>query len=153
MADVFSKKKRSEIMSKIRSKNTKLETSFCKLVSKKLYPQGYRYRRNYRKLPGCPDIVFLKHKIAVFIDGDFWHGYKFNGAKSRLPKKYWISKIAGNVARDKKMTKKLKKRGWQVLRIWEHEIKNKPEFAIGKIEKSLMFEINKNKAYNNKNNK
>jgi DNA mismatch endonuclease (patch repair protein) len=145
MADVFTKKKRSEIMSKIRSRNTVLEAYFCKQVSKKFYPEGFRYRKNYRGLPGCPDIAFLKHKVAVFIDGDFWHGYNFNKRSSRLPKKYWIAKISGNIKRDHKVNKKLRDRGWKVIRVWEHEIKKNLETSILKIQKAL--KINQSYAY------
>lgn len=124
MADVFTKQKRSEIMSKIRSKNTKLEASFCKLLSAKIYSKGFRYRRNYKKLPGCPDIVFPKYKLAIFIDGDFWHGYDFKNNRKRLPKEYWVTKIARNIIRDKQNNRILKKMGWQVIRIWGHELKD-----------------------------
>ena len=95
MTDVFSKNERSRIMSLIRSKNTKPELLFFKLLSSTLYPQGFRYRKHYNKLPGNPDIVFIKRKIAIFIDGDFWHGYKFKVQKQRLPETYWIDKIKG----------------------------------------------------------
>ena len=137
MTDVFTKKKRSEVMSKIRSKNTKLEASFCKLVSAELYPLGFRYRRNSKSVLGRPDMVFLKQKLAIFLDGDFLHGYTFKKIKNRLPKKYWHGKIMGNIERDKKITKTLKKNGWKVLRIWEHEIKKNPQKCVEKIAKYL----------------
>jgi DNA mismatch endonuclease (patch repair protein) len=133
MADVFTEKKRSEIMSKIRSKNTKLETSFCKLISKTLYQKGLRYRKHYKKLVGNPDIVFVNRKLAVFIDGDFWHGYNFKKIKNRLPKKYWRQKIQNNIKRDKKINRELKNKGWTVVRIWEHEIKKFPAKALNKV--------------------
>ncbi len=133
MADVFTKKKRSEIMSRIRSKDTKLETDFFKLVSRILYPKGLRYRKHYKKLTGRPDIVFVSRKIAVFIDGDFWHGYNFGKIKNRLPKKYWRAKIKNNIKRDRKITKTLKKDGWVVIRIWEHEVKKQPAKALNRI--------------------
>lgn len=135
--DVFSKKKRSEIMSKIRSKDTKLEKDFLKLISSALYPKGMRYRKHYAKLPGKPDVAFVNKKVAVFIDGDFWHGYKFTAQKQRLPKKYWIKKIENNIARDRKINRELKKAGWKVVRIWEHEIKKDAAKAVLKIEKAL----------------
>jgi len=137
MADVFSKKKRSEIMSNIRAKNTSLETGFLKLLSAKIYPLGYRYKKHYGKLLGRPDVAFVKQKIAIFIDGDFWHGYKFKKTKSRLPKKYWLAKIENNIHRDKKTRAKLRKLGWKVIRIWEHEIKKNPEKIIAKIQREL----------------
>lgn len=124
-------------MSKIRSKDTKLEKDFLKLVSYVLYPRGMRYRKHYAKLLGKPDIVFVSKKVAVFIDGDFWHGYKFTAQKQRLPKKYWIKKIESNIARDRKINRELKKAGWTVVRVWEHEIKKDATKAVLKIEKAL----------------
>jgi DNA mismatch endonuclease (patch repair protein) len=90
---------------------------------------GWRRRS---KLPGRPDFVFTKHKVAVFIDGDFWHG---NPRKFRIPKtncEYWQNKILGNRKRDREVTKELKKMGWRVLRIWESSLKDK-EAVIGKL--------------------
>lgn len=133
MADVFTKKKRSEIMSRIRSKDTKLETDFFKLIKRALYPKGPRYRKHYKKLTGRPDIVFTSRKIAVFIDGDFWHGYNFGKIKNRLPKKYWRKKIENNIKRDGRINRILKKEGWIVVRIWEHEIKKQPAKALNRI--------------------
>jgi DNA mismatch endonuclease, patch repair protein len=133
MADVFTKKKRSEVMSKIRSKDTKVEKDFLKILSKELYPKGYRYRKNYKKLPGSPDIVFVKYKLAIFIDGDFWHGYNFKKRRRKLPLKYWVPKIEKNMKRDKENTKKLKKLGWKVIRIWEHEVQKKSSKYIESI--------------------
>ncbi|MFW5885314.1 MAG: very short patch repair endonuclease [Patescibacteria group bacterium] len=117
--DVFSKKKRSEIMSNIRSKNTSAE----KMVFRELRRRKIYFQKHYKKAPGNPDIALPRKKKAVFIDGDFWHGYNFEETKKRLPKKYWVGKIENNILRDKKNTNTLKEEGWQVLRIWEHEIK------------------------------
>lgn len=133
MADVFSKSKRSQIMGSIRSKNTKLEKDFFKLASSVLYPKGLRYRKHYAKLPGKPDMALVGRKAAVFIDGDFWHGYKFKSQKQRLPKKYWVKKIEGNMARDRAVNRELKKRGWRVIRIWEHEVLKNKEKVIEKM--------------------
>lgn len=124
-------------MSKIRSKDTKLEKYFLKLISSALYPRGMRYRKHYAKLLGKPDIVFVSKKVAIFIDGDFWHGYKFAAQKQRLPKKYWIKKIGNNIARDLKINRELKKAGWTVVRIWEHEIKKDAAKAVSRVEKAL----------------
>ena len=137
MADVFSKKERSRIMSKIRSKDTKVEQDLCGLVSAKLYPRGYRYRRNYKGVFGRPDIAFIAQKIAVFIDGDFWHGRNFKRDKSRLPKIYWRKKIETNITRDRKNRAKLKRQGWIMLRVWERDIKRNPIQAIDRIENFL----------------
>ena len=133
MADVFSKKERSRIMSKIRSKDTKVEQDLCGLVSAKLYPRGYRYRRNYKGVFGRPDIAFIAQKIAVFVDGDFWHGYNLTYLKQNLPQKYWIPKIKQNMKRDRKVNRTLRQEGWEVLRFWEHDVKRKPEKVLAKI--------------------
>ena len=137
MGDKFTKEKRSWIMSRIRSHDTKLETAFLKLLSSKLYPKGYRYRKHYSRLPGKPDVVFVKQKIAVFLDGDFWHGYNLKRLGKKVPKEYWLPKIERNICRDKKINVQLRKSGWKVLRFWEHQIKKSPQSAIDKIEKFL----------------
>ena len=119
--DNHDKKTRSYNMSMIRSKNTKPE----ELVRKYLFSQGFRYRKNVRKLPGCPDIVLPKYKTVIFVNGCFWHGHKdckyFVWPKSNT--EYWYQKIESNVKRDKKNRELLKKQGWQVLTVWECELK------------------------------
>lgn len=132
MADKFSKEKRSEIMSKINSKSG-LEEKFCKRLSKLTHPAGYRYRRNYRKLKGTPDVVFVRHKIAVFVDGSFWHGYKYSAKTTRLSEGFWKEKIENNIRRDKRNRRILRKEGWKVIRIWEHEFKKNPDRCVGKV--------------------
>ncbi|MFH1036479.1 MAG: very short patch repair endonuclease [Patescibacteria group bacterium] len=124
-------------MSRIRSCNTKLETGFLKLLSYELYPKGYRYRKHYSRLPGKPDVVFIKQKVAVFLDGDFWHGYQFPKLKKRLPQKYWLPKIERNIQRDKEVNSRLRKLGWKVLRIWEHQVGKNPGQALRRIKKYL----------------
>jgi DNA mismatch endonuclease (patch repair protein) len=131
--DVFTKRKRSEIMSNIRSKNTTAE----KVVFKALRKDGIYFQKHYKKAPGNPDIALPKKKIAIFIDGDFWHGYKYKVLKQRLPKKYWLKKIEDNIKRDKRNRAKLKREGWKVLRIWEHDIEKNPEKSLEKIVKFL----------------
>jgi DNA mismatch endonuclease (patch repair protein) len=131
--DVFSKKKRSEIMSHIVSKNTNVEL----IVFRELRKRGVYFQKHYNRISGKPDIAFPRKKKAIFIDGDFWHGYGFAKMKGRLPKKYWVKKIEGNKLRDKKISQKLKKEGWKVLRIWEHEIKMDKEKVIDKIIKFI----------------
>lgn len=127
--DKFTKEKRSEIMSRIRSKNTKAES----IVFKELRKQGIYFQKHYKRVSGCPDIALPRKKIAVFIDGDFWHGYQFSKLKRRLPKKYWLGKIERNVKRDKKNRSKLKKEGWKILRVWEHEMQKHFSETISKI--------------------
>ncbi len=122
-------------MSKIRSKNTKAEI----LVFRELRKQGVYFQKHYSKVPRKPDIALPREKKAIFIDGDFWHGYNFKKQKDRLPQKYWVAKIDGNIKRDRKNRTLLRKNGWQVLRIWEHELKGKKfDKAIDKIIKFLI---------------
>lgn len=129
MTDVFSKKKRSEIMSHIRSKNTGIEKKVFSFLRK----QHISFNRHYSKIPGKPDIAIPAKKIAVFINGDFWHGYRFAAWRLRIPRKYWRDKIASNIARDKKRYSALRRAGWRVLRIWGHEINQHPEKTFQKI--------------------
>lgn len=131
--DCFTKKKRSEIMSRIRSKNTKAELLvFRELRNRKIY-----FQKHYKKCLGCPDIALPRKKIAIFIDGDFWHGRNFEKEKTRLPKKYWRSKIESNILRDRKNRVKLKAMGWKILRVWETDLIKIPEEALLKIIKHL----------------
>ncbi|MFA6228309.1 MAG: very short patch repair endonuclease [Patescibacteria group bacterium] len=138
MADVFSKEKRSEIMSKIRGKNTKVEL----LVFGELRKRGVYFQKHYKRAPGKPDIALPRKKIAVFIDGDFWHGYNFSNTKKRLPKKYWRAKIEANIHRDVKNRRKLKRMGWKVLRIWEHQLTQRNfNKSMSKIENKLVSKL------------
>lgn len=116
-------------MSKIRSENTKAE----KTVFRELRKKGVYFQKYYKKVAGNPDIALPRKKKAVFIDGDFWHGYQIATLKKRLPKKYWLPKIEKNVRRDIKNSSELKKKGWKVLRIWEHEISRNFEGTTSKI--------------------
>jgi DNA mismatch endonuclease (patch repair protein) len=137
MADVFTKKKRSEIMSRIKGKNTKLEADFLKQLSAVSHAKGYRYRKHYTKLSGKPDIAFPAKKVAVFIDGCFWHGCK---AHSRIPRSnvpYWTAKIKRNKERDREVTRASKKAGWEVVRLWEHDLKKRPGRAVEKVMAAL----------------
>ena len=110
-------KKRSELMSKIKSNNTKPELK----LRKALWGKGYRFSRKSSKLPGKPDIVLRRQKIVIFVDGEFWHGYNWDKKKKSIKsnRAYWIPKIERNIARDKIHAKELKKRGWKVLRFWQ----------------------------------
>jgi DNA mismatch endonuclease (patch repair protein) len=132
MADIFSKKKRSEIMSKIRGRNTSIE----KIVFRQLRREGIYFQKHYRprtRRTFTIDIALPRKKIAVFIDGDFWHGYNFSKRKNKLPKKYWQEKIQGNIDRDRKVRSEMRRGGWRILRIWEHEIIGENGDGIGKI--------------------
>ncbi|MBU6141842.1 DNA mismatch endonuclease Vsr [Patescibacteria group bacterium] len=129
MMDIFSKRKRSEIMSKIRSRNTRIE----EVMFRELRKRGTYFQKHYKRVPGSPDIAVPRKRKAIFIDGDFWHGYQFSKLKSRLPKKYWLKKIENNIKRDRRNRFKLRRNDWKVLRVWEHEIEKNPEKAIGKV--------------------
>jgi DNA mismatch endonuclease (patch repair protein) len=136
MTDTVSKKKRSEIMKAVRSKDTKMEISFRKALWKK----GLRYRKNPAGYFGKPDIVLKKHKMVVFLDSCFWHGCRKHCRLPATNKKYWINKIERNKKRDKEVNKYYKKLGWQILRIWEHEIeKGKNNIIATKISKQLII--------------
>jgi DNA mismatch endonuclease (patch repair protein) len=120
-------------MSKIKSTNTCLEVSFRKLLSKNKI-RGYRL---HYKIIGKPDIVFPAKKVVIFIDGDFWHGYNWKKLGKVPPKKYWQAKIERTMARDKIYTRQLRKEGWKVIRIWEHNLKKNPEIYPLKIKNAL----------------
>lgn len=111
---------RSDLMKKIRSKNTAPEL----ILRKALYKLGYRYRL-YTKLPGKPDLVFNKYKTVIFIDGEFWHGFQWETKKDRIKsnRDYWIGKIERNISRDKENNKKLNSLGYHVFRFWEQQIR------------------------------
>lgn len=120
MADNHSKEVRSKNMSHIRSKDSKPE----EIVRKYLFAQGFRYRKNVRRLPGCPDIVLPKYHAVVFVNGCFWHKHscaRFVWPESNID--YWKPKILGNVERDKKNTALLVSAGWNVIVVWECELK------------------------------
>ena len=128
MADVFSKAKRSEIMSLIRAKNTQAErTVFSHLRSKRVY-----FQKHYRGVVGCPDIALPKKKRAVFIDGDFWHGKRFKETRHKLTS-FWRNKISTNIERDIRNKRKLRKLGWKIMRVWESNLKKNPEKTLAKI--------------------
>ena len=137
MSDIFSKRKRSKIMSSIKSRNTHFETSFFKILSAQIYPKGYRYRKHYSKIIGKPDVAFVKQKIAIFLDSDFWHGRNFLKLKPQLRTKFWLDKITQNMHRDKKVNRTLRKTGWRVMRFGEAELKKNPHAAVKQIEDGL----------------
>lgn len=112
---------RSRTMSRIRGKNTKPEVT----LRKALYAKGYRFRINAKNLPGRPDISNKSRKIAIFVDGDFWHGkdWKIRKDKLKSNREFWIAKIERNIQRDKEVNYKLTQMGFKVFRFWESEIK------------------------------
>ncbi len=122
MVDVLTKKQRSFNMSRIRGKDTKPEI----IVRKIVHRLGYRFRLHQRNLPGCPDIVLARHRKVIFVHGCFWHMHKcrYGKVKPATNAKFWQSKREGNVARDKRNLRKLRKEGWKVLVIWECQTRN-----------------------------
>ncbi len=127
MTDIFDQGKRKEIMRKVRNKNTDIEM----IIRKLLYAEGYRFRIK-NNIFGKPDIVFTKYNVAIFCDGDFWHGKNYQEEKSGY-KKFWKDKIAKNIKRDKVVGKTLRKEGWKVIRLWKTDILKHPEKCITKI--------------------
>ena len=134
--DSLNKNQRSHNMASIKSKNTKAE----QMLRLALWHKGIRYRKNWRKLPGSPDIAITKYKIAVFVDGDFWHarGHEQNpGAQVATNKDFWQKKLARNVERDKEVNDQLTHAGWLVLRFWESDIKKNIETVLTEIKRYL----------------
>ena len=122
MTDVFDKKKRSEIMSNVKSKGN--SSTELKLISY-FKEEGIKgWRRNYQ-VKGHPDFVFLNKRIAIFVDGCFWHGHNCRNTIPKQNADYWEKKIRYNKSHDKKVTEFFKSRGWIVIRIWECELKKK----------------------------
>jgi DNA mismatch endonuclease (patch repair protein) len=136
MADVHSKEVRSFNMSRIKGKDTKPEM----LVRKFLHAQGFRYKLHDKKLPGKPDIVLPKYKTVIFVHGCFWHGHEhcryYVIPKTRTD--WWVSKINGNIANDEKAILALKDQGWNVINVWECQLKPKElERTLNSLLKSL----------------
>ncbi|NEM98351.1 very short patch repair endonuclease [Pontibacter burrus] len=124
MADNISEKSRSFIMSRVKSKNTKPEL----LVRKYLFSQGYRFRLHKKELPGTPDVILPKYKIAIFVNGCFWHDHNIGCRSIRYPKSnadYWIKKITRTKERDRRNISDLTSLGWKVIVVWECKLKKK----------------------------
>ena len=119
-------------MSSVKLKNGKAEV----LLAKCLWHRGFRYRKNCKKLPGSPDIAILKYNIAVFIDGEFWHGKDWQIKKERLNKnrEYWIEKIEENIDRDRRDNEYLEAIGWRVIRFWEKDVLHDVTQCLSEIE-------------------
>lgn len=127
MSDIYSKQKRSEIMSHISGKETKPEI----LVRFFLFSKGFRFRKNVKELPGKPDIVLPKYKTIIFIHGCFWHGHSCKrGTLPETNHEFWQEKINKNIERDSRNTLLLKEKGWNVIIVWQCEIKNKTNMDI-----------------------
>lgn len=135
MVDIFTKKKRSEVMSLIRHKDSKIEVA----VRKRLWAEGFRYSKNSTKYFGKPDIVLPKYKTVIFVDSCFWHGCRRHGSIPQTRKKFWTEKIIRNKARDKEVNQRYRKCMWNIVRVWEHDILKQPEKIVARIK--LLLEI------------
>ena len=119
-------------MSRIRSKGSFIE----KKMGNALWAAGLRYRKHYKKIEGNPDFVIVKHRIAIFCDSTFWHGYKNMTTKThdfKRNKEFWINKIKRNIERDKEVNRILKKEGWIVFRFWDFQIKKGTDKCVAKV--------------------
>jgi len=127
----YTTKKRSQNMSKIRSKNSKPELLFRRA----LWRENVRYRTHVKALPGKPDITIKKYKLAVFVDGSFWHGYQWEYRRKQIKtnREFWIPKIERNMQRDRENRELLESAGYTVMRFWEHEIKQNLQACINQI--------------------
>lgn len=138
MTDVLTPEQRRKNMQQIKANNTHIEV----LLRKALWNKGYRYRKNYKDLPGKPDIVLMKYKIAIFCDSEFFHGKDWEVLKPRLEKSnnsdFWIKKISGNIERDDRINKQLIFMGWTVIRFWGDEIKKHTDECIRVIEETIL---------------
>ena len=134
--DIITKNQRSKNMAHIKSTDTKPE----RMLRLALWHSGIRYRKNWRKLPGSPDIAITKYKIAVFVDGDFWHarGHEQSpGEQVGTTKDFWKKKLTRNVERDKEVNDQLTHAGWLVLRFWESDIKKDIGAVVAEIKKYM----------------
>lgn len=140
MTDILTKEQRHKNMQHICGKDTKIEV----ILRKALWEKGYRYRKNYKKLPGSPDIVLTKYKIAIFCDGEFFHGKDWEVLKPKLERgnnsEFWISKISRNRERDDEINKRLLFEGWIVIRFWGNEIKRHADECVKVVEETI-FDI------------
>lgn len=133
-------------MSRIKNKNTSIEVS----LRKALWKAGIRYRKNYKKLPGAPDIAITKYRIAIFCDGEFWHGKDWGTKKQKIQsnREYWINKIERNMNRDRETERALFGMGWTVIRFWGSDIRKDLPGCVDEV-KDAIFQ-NKMEEYSNK---
>ena len=135
--DTLTPAQRKKNMQHIRSKDTKIEV----ILRKALWARGIRYRKNYKKLAGTPDIVLTKYKIAIFCDGEFFHGRDWQEQKLRIEKgnnpDFWINKIERNIQRDGRIGCVLQSQGWSVLRFWGDDIKKNTGYCVEMVENAI----------------
>lgn len=142
--DNLTKEQRRKNMRNIKSKDTKIEVT----LRKALWEKGYRYRKNYKKLPGKPDIVIGKYKIAIFCDGEFFHGKDWEKQKLKLKNgnnsEYWINKISKNIERDREIDIELSNLEWTVIRFWGKDILKNTDECIKVIEEVIFDKMIEN---------
>lgn len=133
--DRLTPEQRKKNMKAVKSSGSKIEVR----LAKALWNRGWRYRKNNKKIIGKPDVTFVKYKVAIFVDGEFWHGKDWGKRKydHKSNIKFWHNKIEKNIARDKFVNEELKKEGWTVLRFWGKEVQKNLEECIEKIESVL----------------
>ena len=134
--DKLTPEQRHKNMAAIKSKDTGIEV----MLRKELWRRGIRgYRKNYKKLPGKPDIVFTKQKVAIFCDSEFWHGYDWENRKTQIKTNvdFWVSKIERNMERDREVNEQLRSEGWTVLRFWGKEIEKETSRCADEIERAV----------------
>lgn len=127
MADIYTREKRSQIMSNISSTATRPENRLCDLIME--MPYDIEVRRNVRELPGQPDVVIDRLRVAIFMDGCFYHSCPRHGHLPKSNVEYWVPKLHRTVQRDARTRQQLRRRGWSVWRVWEHDLRNSAERA------------------------
>lgn len=132
---------RRRIMKSIHNKNTSIEV----ILRKALWHRGIRYRVNYKTMPGSPDIAITKYRIAIFCDGEIWHGKDWDNLEKRLKKgkhgDYWVAKITRNMERDREIDQALRFRDWTVLHFWGNDILSKTDECVEAVEETIMDRI------------
>ncbi|MEX0716595.1 MAG: very short patch repair endonuclease [Planctomycetaceae bacterium] len=132
MTDNLTRDQRSYCMSRVKGKDTVPEV----VLRSALHRRGHRFRKHVRTLPGKPDIVFPRQRLVVFVDGGFWHGYRFPQWKDRLAP-FWRDKINANRLRDRRNLRQLRLEGWTVIRVWQHQIERSLDWVITRIEDAI----------------
>jgi len=145
--DRLTKEQRHRNMSNIKNKDTSIEIK----LRKALWEKGYRYRKNYNKLPGKPDIVLTKYKIVIFCDSEFFHGKDWEKLKLQLKKgknsEFWIKKISKNIERDEKVEKELNFMGWTVLRFWGKDINKNVDECVKVVEEKIFDNMTADESF------
>lgn len=141
MTDFLTPEQRRKNMRNIHSRDTSIELR----LRKALWHKGYRYRKNYKSIPGSPDIAITKYRIAIFCDSEFFHGKDWENQRKRLSEgtrgEFWINKIQKNMARDERVNLALESMGWKVIRFWGKEINKNLDNCIAEIEDAIIESV------------